>query len=83
MLVHGHEPDGSPDGLPSRMVRSSDALGWSTVRALSYADPVETDPFVSSSDSLLVVLVTSGSTASRAATGRPGGPPPTVRGRSG
>jgi AraC family transcriptional regulator len=60
MLVHGHEPDGAPDGLPSRLVRSSDALGWSTVRALSYADPVETDPFVSSSDSLLVVLVTSG-----------------------
>jgi AraC family transcriptional regulator len=48
------------DGMPSRLVRSSDALGWRTVRALTYADPAETGPFVSGSEGLLVVLVASG-----------------------
>ena len=48
------------DGLPSRLVRSSDALGWRTVRALRYADPTEAGPFVSGSEGLLVVLVASG-----------------------
>jgi AraC family transcriptional regulator len=60
MLVDAREPDVAPDGLPSRLLRSSDALGWRTVRALTYADPAEADPFVSGSDSLLVVLVAGG-----------------------
>ena len=46
--------------LPSQLLRSSDALGWRTVRALTYADPPETDEFVSVADGLLVVLVNSG-----------------------
>ncbi|MFY1671064.1 helix-turn-helix domain-containing protein [Plantactinospora sp. WMMB334] len=46
--------------LPARLMRASDALGWRMVRALAYADPVETGPFAHGSESLLVVLVASG-----------------------
>ncbi|GAB3855022.1 hypothetical protein GCM10029963_48960 [Micromonospora andamanensis] len=47
-------------GLPSRLIRSSDALGWRSVRALTYVDPVVAEPFVTTAEGLLVVLVTSG-----------------------
>lgn len=46
--------------LPSRLLSTSDSLGWSGVRALHYADPAETGEFASGSDRLLVVLVTGG-----------------------
>lgn len=86
--VHGHigvgptahQPRDQRAGPPSRLIRSSDALGWRTVRALAYADPAEAGPFVRRSDVLLVVLVTSGryriesrhGTAWQAASYRPG-----------
>ncbi|UQU63895.1 AraC family transcriptional regulator [Couchioplanes caeruleus] len=46
--------------LPSRLAAASDSLGWCYVRAARYADPTETEPFLTRSDKLLVVLVTSG-----------------------
>jgi len=46
--------------LPSELVRSSDALGWRAVRAAHYADPGVAEEFVTRSERLLLVLVTSG-----------------------
>ncbi|MGA5304089.1 helix-turn-helix domain-containing protein [Nucisporomicrobium flavum] len=49
-----------PGRLPSRLLAASDSLGWRHVRAARYADPAETEPFLTRSDKLLLVLVTSG-----------------------
>lgn len=48
--------------LPSRMLRSSDGLGWRSVHASVWRDPPVAEEFrLAPSADLLVVLVTSGS----------------------
>jgi AraC family transcriptional regulator len=46
--------------LPSRLLASSDRLGWRSVDARAYADPPYTEAFRTLSPKLLLVLVTSG-----------------------
>ncbi|RJK95946.1 helix-turn-helix domain-containing protein [Vallicoccus soli] len=47
-------------GLPSRLLRSSDGLGWTAVAARVYEDPAASEAFTVRSEDLLLVLVTAG-----------------------
>jgi AraC family transcriptional regulator len=47
--------------LPSRLLRSSDHLGWRSVRAEVYRDPPEADFSTTARPDLLLVMVTGGS----------------------
>ncbi|AGZ41374.1 helix-turn-helix domain-containing protein [Actinoplanes friuliensis] len=46
--------------LPSRLLTSSEGLGWRSIEARTYADPPSAEAFSSSYPRLLLVLVTSG-----------------------
>ena len=48
------------DELPSRLLDSSAGRGWRTVEARTYADPLVTEAFRTSSPHLLLVAGTSG-----------------------